>query len=274
MAGPIVKYVGGKTRLLPELRKRMPGVYRRYYEPFMGGAALFFDLAPPEAILGDMNRDLVEMYIAVAARPEAVSEHLLQHRDAYHAQGSTYYLAVRDLWNGQAWKLQTAERAAAFIFMTKTCFNGLWRVNKSGRMNTPPGKYAAPKIFDEVELRAASMLLRTALIRYGDYKDTTATAAAGDFAYFDSPYDPISKTASFTSYTKDAFGDEQQAQLAAHAGVLRDRGVFVMLSNSDTPMIRDFYQKFRIETVRCGRSINSKAGLRGAVNEVLITGVL
>lgn len=269
---PIVKWVGGKTKLLPELHQRMPKSFRRYYEPFLGGGALFFAVEPENAVLGDLNANLVEMYITVACHTDRVIDRLTTYRRQYLAQGEQYYYETRTGWNNGDFSDDVVARAAAFILLNKTCFNGLWRVNKSGKMNVPAGKYKNPTIFDADNLRAVAPLLKQAEIRIADYKQTTSPVGRGDFVYFDPPYDPIDKTSNFTSYTKEGFGDAQQEQLAGWALELRRRGAYVMLSNNDTPMIRGLYRGFTVETVKCARPINSKGDKRGEVDEVIITG--
>jgi DNA adenine methylase len=268
-ASPIVKWVGGKTRLLPELRARIPKTYKRYFEPFTGGAALFFALEPRDAVLGDMNDALIDMYRAVALAVEGVIEELGVHR-RLHAR-EKYYYEVRDQWNAGRWSMDAVGHAAAFLYLNKTCFNGLWRVNRKGEFNVPRGDYKDPKIFDPAALRAASKALAKAKLLEDGYGTTSSEAVKGDFVYFDPPYDPINETSNFTSYTKDAFGKDQQKLLADHAGALAKRGVHVMLSNNDTSYVRELYEDFCIDTVQCGRSINSKGDKRGKVNEVIIT---
>ena len=267
---PFLKRVGGKTKFLPELKARMPRVYKRFFEPFVGGGALFFDVEPVDAVLGDASVELMKTYQAVAEDPDGVIELLEFHRRA-HA-GDDYYYEVRSLWNEGAWSADPCGHAAAFIYLNKTCFNGLWRVNKKGEYNVPKGAYANPTIYDASTLRSAARVLRHADLHAGDYRHTTAEVKRGDFVYFDPPYDPISKTSSFTAYTKDVFGDTQQIHLADWARELRDRGAYVMLSNNDTTFIRGLFEKdFCIDTVLCSRPINSKGAKRGKVAEVIIT---
>lgn len=269
---PVVKWVGGKTKLLPELRARAPKTCRCYYEPFLGGAAMFLDREPARAVIGDMNPHLIETYLALACHVEQVIEELTSFRTRYEAGGEEFYYKLREWWNAREFADHLPRRAAAFITLNKTCFNGLWRVNQDGGYNVPAGKYKNPSIFDPDHLRAAGKAFKRAELKVGDYKATTARAGKGDFVYFDPPYDPINKTSNFTSYTKEGFGDVQQEQLAGHALELRRRGVTVMLSNNDTPMIRGLYRGFVIETVKCARPINSKGDKRGEVDEVIITG--
>lgn len=268
-ASPIVKWVGGKAKLLPELRARLPKTIKRYFEPFVGGAALFFALEPKGAVLGDMNGALIDTYRAVAQGVEGIIPMLEMHRRAHKREA--YYYEIRDIWNEGGWADDRGARAAAFLYLNKTCFNGLWRVNKSGEFNVPRGDYKDPKIFDADKLREASKVLAHAKLIEDGYGTTSSEAIKGDFVYFDPPYDPVSTTSNFTSYTKDAFGKDQQKLLADHARMLAKRGVNVMLSNNDTPYVRSLYEDFCIDTVQCGRSINSKGDKRGKVNEVIIT---
>jgi DNA adenine methylase len=267
--GPIVKWVGGKTRLLPALLSRLPATYGRYFEPFAGGAALFFRLRPRAAVLNDFNADLVATYRAVARDADAVIRRLDVHR-RHHAEA--HYYDVRARWNDRAVSWSAVDRAAAFIYLNKTCFNGLWRVNRGGAFNVPMGRYVDPPICVPDALRAASRVLARADLRTGDYRAAVADAAAGDLVYFDPPYDPVSTTASFTSYTKAAFGPDQQRELAELARGLVARGCKVVLSNSDTPFVRSLYKGFRVDRVQCARAINCNAAKRGDVDEVIVMG--
>lgn len=269
VAAPIIKWVGGKTKLLPQLTARMPERFGRYYEPFAGGAALFFRTAPQRAVLSDSNADLIALYTAVARDAASVIRRLQHHRDAHDEK---HYYAMRAKWNEhhESWSL--AERAAAFIYLNKTCFNGLWRVNRAGDFNVPIGRYADPPICVPDALRAAQALLARADLRCGDYRDAVADASRGDLVYFDPPYDPVTPTANFTSYSAAGFGSDDQRALAETARELVARGVRVMLSNSDTPFIRSIYKGFRIDQVKCPRAINSNAAKRGDVDEVIIMG--
>ena len=268
-ASPVVKWVGGKTKLLPELMARMPERYNRYYEPFAGGAAFFFRLAPKRAVLADYNHDLVGLYTTIAKDVNAVIRRLEMHHKAH---SETHYYQTRERWNDREVSWSTPERAAAFIYLNKTCFNGLWRVNRSGAFNVPIGRYTDPPICVPEALRAAQQVLARAEIRRADYREAVADAKAGDFLYFDPPYDPITPTANFTSYTSNVFGPEQQQELADTARQLIAKGCYVMLSNSDTPFIRSIYKGLKIDRVKCARAINSNAAKRGDVDEVIITG--
>ena len=269
IASPIIKWVGGKTKLLPELLARMPDGFGRYYEPFIGGAALFFRVAPERAVLNDFNADLIGLYTAVKRDVASVIKRLEHHRTAH---SEAHYYDTRTRWNDRELAWTSSERAATFIYLNKTCFNGLWRVNRSGAFNVPIGRYVDPPICVPDALRAAQAILARAELRHGDYRAAVADAARGDFLYFDPPYDPLTPTASFTSYTTDAFGPDQQRELAETARMLVGKGCRVMLSNSDTPFVRSLYKGFKIDRVKCSRAINSNAAKRGDVDEVIVVG--
>jgi len=269
VAAPIVKWVGGKTRLLPEIVARLPRRFGRYYEPFAGGAAVFFHLAPERAVISDRNPDLIATYKTVADDPDGVLRRLALHRDAH---GEDHYYATRARWNDRSVAWTPLDRAAAFIYLNRTCYNGLWRVNRSGGFNVPMGRYKNPPICDVDGLHAAARVLRNAQIRCGDYAAAVADARPGDLVYFDPPYDPVTTTANFVSYTADAFGADDQRALAELVHALAARGVGVVLSNSDTPFIRSLYRGLRIDRVRCARAINCNADRRGEVDEVMVLG--
>ncbi len=276
-AAPIIKYAGGKTRLLDEILRRIPRLFRdriatgkgTYFEPFVGGAAVFFRIAPTRAVLGDTNADLVNLYRQIAQTPEVVIALLKQHKEAH---GKRYYYRQRTIYN-ECTHQTPAERAARFVYLNKTAFNGLHRVNKSGEFNVPMGRYANPNICDAVSIINASVALHAAEIVCGGYQKTTEDASYGDVVFMDPPYDPAGDTANFTGYQSGGFTRDHQAELAAHAMDLANRGAFVMLSNNDTKFIRSLYRHpmFTIARVKCARSINSNGADRGDVNEVLIT---
>ena len=268
-AAPIVKWAGGKSRLLDELTARSPRRFRRYFEPFLGGAALYFRLAPRFGVLSDCNADLINMYRCVAWNVEAVIRRLARHR-AEHTEA--HYYKMRERWNDASLSWTPVDRAAACIYLNKTCYNGLWRVNSRGQFNVPVGRYDEPSIFDPTAMRAASRLLQRAEIAAGHFRDAADNARAGDFVYFDPPYHPLSETANFTSYTAGSFGPDDQRELAEVARSLVRRGCSVMVSNSDTDFVRDLYKGFRIDVVDCSRAINSKASARGPQRELIILG--
>jgi DNA adenine methylase len=267
-ATPFLKWVGGKTRLLGELARRAPRDFRRYFEPFVGGGALFFHLRPPSAALSDTNTELVDTYRAVRDEVDDVIRALERHRRRHD---ETHYYATRARWNEQRAGLAPAERAAAFLYMNKTCYNGLWRVNRRGEFNVPAGRYENPAILDAALLRAASAALAGAELERAPFDHVLDHADAGDFVYFDPPYDPVSATARFTSYTQADFGPADQERLAATFRKLADRGCAVMLSNSDTPFVRKLYAGFKVDRVMAPRFVNSRADARGCVAEVIVT---
>jgi len=247
----------------------MPELRGRYFEPFAGGAALFFRMAPQRAVLADSNSDLIGLYTAVAGDVDAVIRRLELHRANHDQQ---HYYETRTRWNDRGVSWSSADRAATFIYLNKTCFNGLWRVNRSGDFNVPIGRYTDPPICVPESLHAAHAALARTRLLCADYRSAVESAGRGDFVYFDPPYDPVTPTASFTSYTAGAFGPDDQRALAETARALVARGCRVMLSNSDTPFVRGLYKGFRIDRVKCARAINSNASKRGEVDEVIVVG--
>lgn len=269
---PFIKWAGGKRQLLHNLRALAPRQYNTYFEPFVGGGALFLSLQPTHGVINDWNTELTNVWKMVKTRPQQLIGLLEEHRDA---NSKEYYLNLRAAdRDGRLLKMTEVERAARFIFLNKTGFNGLWRVNSKGQNNVPYGRYSHPTIISD-SLLAVSRYMRKEKIKIlsGDYSDAVASASKNDFVYFDPPYVPISPTASFTSYTQNGFGLIQQEQLRDLACELHAKGVFVMLSNSDTPIVRDLYADsvFTIHEVQASRAINSKGNGRGKVGELIIT---
>jgi DNA adenine methylase len=258
-----LKWAGGKTQLLAKILERFPEQFNRYHEPFVGGGAVFFNLEPKSCTLSDVNGDLVTTYTALRDDVDGVIENLKQHR----AEEAYYYTVRDEMVSG----LSTTEAAARIIFLNRTCFNGLYRVNRSGKFNVPFGRYANPTICNETNLRAVSEALRGVKIRHESVFQMGRRVRRGDLVYFDPPYDPVSKTASFTAYTKGGFGDPEQEQLAQMFRRFAERGVHCVLSNSDTPFIRSLYKDFRVDQVYARRAINSRADRRGPVSEVLVS---
>jgi DNA adenine methylase len=268
-ARPIVKWAGGKSKLLTELLPRIPTEVRTYAEPFAGGAALFFALASDgsrkigRAVLCDQNEELIACYRAVKADPAKVIRALEDYR-----YDEDLFYEVRDKSTAG---MTDTERAARFIFLNKTCFNGLWRVNSQGKFNVPFGRYDNPKIIDEDGLALASKALALAELRLGDFSEATKGLGGGDFVYFDPPYDPASETSDFTAYARGGFSMTDQQRLADEMRRLRGAGVMVMLSNADTRKMRDLYFDFTVHSVKAPRSINSVAEKRGMARELLVT---
>lgn len=268
-AKPFIKWVGGKRRLLPQLRERIPVTMGRYHEPFLGGGALFFDLQSDGlangAYLSDSNRWLIDTYKAVKFNPKEVLRRLDGHAKAHSKER---YYHVRG-WNPA--DMDLFARAARFIYLNKTCFNGLYRVNKKNKFNVPMGRYANPNICDEEAIMAASDALQGVYLSFAHY-DVSNMALSGDVVYFDPPYVPVNKTSDFVGYTRDGFTLQDQEHLRDLARDLKRRGVTVILSNSDTQKVRELYADgFDLEVVTIGRSINSKPGQRGKVGELIIT---
>ena len=259
---PFLKWAGGKGQLLGRLRERVPPSYGRYFEPFLGGGALFFALRPARGFLSDVNREIIDCYTAVRDDVTGLVAALRHHRyDSKH-----YY----DVRNADPAKLALVERAARTIFLNKTGFNGLYRVNRAGKFNVPFGRYAKPAICDEQNLRACSAALADVELVAADFERATSRAVAGDFVYFDPPYVPLSRTAAFTAYAPGGFDLDAQSRLAAFFDKLAERGVAVLLSNSDVPEIRKLYARYAMDTIEATRTINCKATRRGPVRELLV----
>ncbi len=272
---PFVKWVGGKRQLLKQFRRM--GLYPpemfdiktgRYFEPFVGGGAVFFDLLVEKSFLSDLNSDLVKTYNVIKNDVEKLICSLKEYK-----YEKDFFLKVRSI---QSKSLPDIHIASRFIYLNRTCFNGMYRVNSKGEFNVPFGKYSNPLICDEVNLRRVSKALQNVEIKCQDYKKIIMKARKGDFVYFDPPYYPINPTSSFTSYTKEAFLDKEQIELRDTYLKLHKKGCFVMLSNSNTPFINKIYSEIveygiKINEVLAGRSINSKAVRRGKITEVLVT---
>lgn len=271
-AVPFVKWAGGKTRLVPDILSSLPAWSRTYYEPFVGGGAVFFAMARERrfdrAVLGDACPDLVCLYAQVRDR---VDDLVLVLGDyATRACDREFYYQVRALDSDD---LDPVERAARFLFLNRTCFNGLYRVNRRGQFNVPFGRYANTRVLNEPVLRAASEVLRGVDLWCEDFEAVVAAAQAGDTAYFDPPYVPVSATADFTKYTAVDFGADDHERLSEVYASLVDRGVRAVLSNSDSPLARDLYagSAYDVRRVRAPRAINSVASRRGAVSELLVS---
>ncbi|MDD6081431.1 MAG: Dam family site-specific DNA-(adenine-N6)-methyltransferase [Oscillospiraceae bacterium] len=262
-AKPILKWAGGKTQMLGELMPRVPKTYGRYIEPFFGGGALFFSLKPENAIIADSNPELINMYLQVANNVDDVIEYLQKYENT-----SEMFYEVRSLdWQ----TLPKAEAAARTIYLNKTCFNGLYRVNRSGQFNTPFGKYKNPKICDVDALRLASEALRKADILCGDYKLVLEHyAQPGDFVFLDPPYLPISENSDFKRYTKEQFYEDDHVELAKMIGSLHERGCYVILTNSNHPLVHQLYEQYKIEVIQTKRHISCHGDTRKG-EDVIVT---
>ena len=267
---PFIKWVGGKRKLLPELLKRIPQDFSTYFEPFLGGAALFWQLKPQQAILIDINQELVNTYRCIQQDVEALILDLKKHH-----YNSEYYYQIRNsdrFWSYASWT--DIQRASRFIYLNKTCFNGLYRVNSKGEYNVPFGRYKNPKIVDAENLRACSQALQKTEILTGSFLSIESKITPQDFVYFDPPYIPLNTTSNFTSYSSQGFDLEMQIALRDLCKRLDRKRVRFILSNSATPLVFEIYSEFKIELVDMPRSINSRGDKRGKIKEVLITNCL
>jgi DNA adenine methylase len=264
---PFLKWAGGKGRLLSQYEPFLPTTIDTYYEPFLGGGAVFFHLAGrmQRAVLGDINPELVNVYCCVRDQVERLIRHLWDHQRRH---SPTYYYEVRQ----QQTLRSPIERAARLIYLNKTCYNGLYRENSQGHFNVPVGKYKNPAICDPSLLRAASAALQIADIQTFSFEELRSRSFSPcDFIYFDPPYHPISSTSSFTGYSRYGFTSQDQERLAKVFRTLAAQGQRVMLSNSDCEFIREGYQGFSLHSIQAARAINSRAGRRGKIGELLIT---
>lgn len=264
MARPFLKWAGGKQRLLAQYRPHFPSRFARYHEPFLGSAAVFFDLEPAEALLADSNGALISCYAAVRDHVEALIRQL-GRLQARHSRPQFYRL--RERYNTA--RLDDVERAALFIYLNRTCYNGLYRVNSRGEFNVPAGRYVHPRISDPEGLRAASAALARCRLVARRFDRCVEDVQPGDFVYIDPPYHRLN-AGSFTSYTVEGFGEKEQRELAGVVGTLHAAGCRVMVSNSDTPLVRELYGAYRVIPIRAARAINSAPGGRGPVGEVLV----
>lgn len=272
---PFLKWAGGKRRLIPQFEVHFPSRANHYYEPFAGSAAVFFHLRgqgfADAYTLSDSNPELINVYKTVRDDYESLLDKLEDHHEKHHQLGKKHYYRIRKLdRNGHWHTMSEIERAARMLYLNRTCFNGLWRVNSKGQFNVPMGRYRKPNIVNKDRIENAHYALRGVTLRHGHFANVLDEAGEGDFVYFDPPYVPLSPTSSFTSYAKDGFGLAEQEELAALYRNLDRRGCKVMLSNSDMPVVRDLYEGFEIITVRARRAINVNGDGRGPVDEVVV----
>jgi DNA adenine methylase len=266
MARPFLKWAGGKSSLLKELINRVPYDYNRYFEPFLGGGALFFGLKPKKAFLSDVNEELINLYRVVKEDLDDLIGHLKNHENNLE-----YYMAIRNLDRSHSYEvLDLVAKASRTLYLNKTCWNGLYRVNSKGYFNVPFGERKNPNIVDEENLKACSAALKDVDIRCEGFEWVINVVGEKDFVYFDPPYYPIKKT-SFTSYTKDTFLENEQEKLLNICDGINNSGAFFMLSNSDVGFIKKLYKNYNVEIVEAPRFINSDGEGRGRVKEVLIS---
>jgi len=260
---PPVKWAGGKNQLIPQFEPLFPKqAYELYIEPFVGGGAVFFHLLPARAVLIDNNPELINFFRVVKEDLELLIDDLRKHKNM-----AEYYYHMRSI---DPEDLDTVSRASRFLYLNKTGYNGLWRVNKKGKHNVPFGRYKNPKYADEENLRLVSSALQQSEIVLGDFSLVLEYAEKRAFIYLDPPYHPLSVTANFTSYTSNAFGEEDQRRLAEVFRQLDARGCLVMLSNSDTPFIRKLYEGYDVQVVYARRAINCRTEGRGPITELVI----
>ena len=265
-----LKWAGGKLQLIEQFKNLFPHNFRNYYEPFIGSGAVFFyvksKLKPNKVILSDTNEELINCFCVVRDKPSELVELLLNHRKKHSKE---YYYSVRSM---ESSTLDSLDRAARLIYLNKTCFNGLYRVNSKGQFNVPFGDYENPSIFDRNTLFQASQLLQGVHLQVMTFEKVLDFAGKDDFVYFDPPYIPLSKTSSFTRYSKSDFSMMEQKRLSEVFRILDSRGCFVMLSNSDHALTRELYRHYEKNTVivRAKRMINSVGSRRGAINEVVV----
>ncbi len=270
---PFLKWAGGKSQLLPQLLPLFPKSFNNYHEPFLGGAAVYWYLFHLKdqgrisfqgARLSDINEELINCYIHVRSNLAALLDELNRLK-ASHSRENYYKIRELDPLN-----LSPVQRAARFIYLNKTCYNGLYRVNRSGKFNVPIGSYQDPKIFSAEQLQRNHDALQGADVICASFQTVLNWAEPGDFIYFDPPYVPLSKTASFTGYTKYPFGQEQQRELAEVFHILNDRGCKLMLSNSWSESVINLYRNFHCIELKASRAINSNAERRGKISELLV----
>lgn len=271
-AKPFLKWVGGKGQLLVQFENLLPKQYNSYFEPFIGGGAVFFSLSPKKASINDINKTLVQTYIHIKEDVEKLITSLKKLEKEFLSkepeQRKEYYYALREKYNSLP--AEDFNKTLYFLFFNKTAFNGVYRENSKGGFNVPMGSYTNPKIVDEENIREVSKVLSNTKITSGSFVDAVKNAKAGDFVYFDPPYHPLSETSSFTSYSKDSFTKEDQIKLRDLFVELDKKGVYVMLSNSSAPFIKEIYSAYKQIPVYATRMINSKSDKRGKISEVVI----
>lgn len=260
---PVLKWAGGKTQMLGEIIPRMPASYNKYIEPFFGSGALYFAVSPETAIVADSNHDLINLYTEITKDVDGLIELL----SAYKNEKEEFY-RVRAL---EPSELSPLEQAARTVYLNKTCFNGLYRVNKKGQFNTPYGHNKRTVFCDETEIRKAAKLLKTAQIMCADYHEVMMEyAKEGDFVFLDPPYVPISEYSDFKRYTKEQFGEEEQRRLAEDVKTLHKRGCYVMLTNSNHPLVHELYADYKMEIFETKRMIN-KDGNKRTGEDIIVT---
>ncbi len=269
LAAPVVKWAGGKRQLLEDIAAHLPHKYFTYYEPFLGGGAVFFELQPQKAVVNDINGELINVYNVIRDNIEDLIADLKKHKNE-----ADYFYKIREMdRNREKYnKLSDVEKASRILYLNKTCYNGLFRVNQQGEFNAPFGRYKNPNIVNEEVLRAVNNYFNKAEITFkcGDFIEAVQGIRKGDFVYFDPPYDPISDSANFTGYNRNGFSRREQIRLKRLCDQLDRKSINFLLSNSATEFILDLYKDYNITIVQAKRAINSKGNKRGSVDEVLV----
>lgn len=289
LAKPFVKWVGGKSQLLEEIREKYPSKIEKYCEPFVGGGAVLFDVLshfqPKEVLINDINKELINTYSQIKNNCKGMMAQLSKIQSIYknHSleENKKFFYLKRARYNElkvTSNETENLEKAVLFIFLNKTCFNGLYRVNSKGLFNVPFNNAKNPLLCDEENLRACSKLLQNVEMQVGDYKQCKSFISTGTFVYIDPPYRPLTQTAAFTSYSENGFSDKEQIELGNFITEISNNGAMVVASNSDPKnankddtFFDDLYSHFEIERVSASRMINSNAKKRGAINELLIS---
>jgi DNA adenine methylase len=273
LVAPVLKWVGGKRQLISDIEPLIPKRISTYVEPFIGGGAVLFHLQPKKAIINDYNQELMNVYQVIKDDSDGLIEVLKKHKVL---DSEDYFYEIRSLDRSEDYeKMSDVEKAGRIIYLNKTCFNGLFRVNRAGFFNTPYGKYKDPSIVNEVTIRAISNYFNSANVKFltGDYKEALKRLRRGAFVYFDPPYMPISSSSNFTGYTEIGFDYEKQVELRDECLKLHNKGIKFLQSNSYTPEILELYSDssvFNIKIVQAKRNINSQSDKRGEISEVLI----
>ena len=268
---PVLKWVGGKRQLLNDIIPMIPKNCSTYVEPFIGGGAVLFELQPKKAIINDFNSELINVYTVIRDYPEELIKELQFHKDN---NTSEHFYAVREYDRKPEFfsQMTPVQKAARVIYLNKTCYNGLYRVNSAGQFNSPYGKYKNPNIVNETVIKAMSKYFNenNIVIKNEDFKEELKGLRRGAFVYLDPPYMPISSSSSFTGYTENGFNEDKQRELKELCDKLDKKGIKFLQSNSDCEFIRELYSGYRIKTIKAKRAINSKGNSRGEINEVLI----
>ena len=270
LVSPILKWVGGKRQLLDSIEPLIPKC-STYYEPFLGGGAVLFCRQPAKAVINDSNQELMNVYLTIKEEPEALISKLEEHREK-NCEDYFYHVRALDRDKQGFGNLTNVERAARIIYLNKTCYNGLFRVNSSGEFNSPWGRYKNPNITNETTIQALSDYFNQAdiTIKCGDYREALKGIRKGAFVYFDPPYMPISASASFSGYTAGGFGEQEQIALKEQCDALHARGIKFLLSNSACSFIEELYKDYIVEYVNAKRAINVNPEKRGEIKEILV----